>query len=168
MKTLLVALLAAALWMEPGAAFAAAEAPATSGEPPRSGEDEAAPEDGDAESEAPSEAPGTDGDGASEDAEEAGETKEGEETAANPEVEERDEDDLVEIRGLVFEFYVADDSQETQLAIEAPDRDYLVAPGNTAEALAEQLGKTVRAQGWPVPDDLGDIWLALYAFEVTD
>ena len=49
-----------------------------------------------------------------------------------------------------------------------PDRDYLVAPGNSAEALAEQIGKTVRAQGWPVPDDAGDIWLALDAFEVTD
>ncbi len=135
MKTLLLALLAAALCMEPGAAFAegaetAAEPPASAGEEAGSGEDEAAPE--------------------------------------NQEAEGRDEDDRVEIRGLVFEFYVADDSNDTQLAIEAADRDYRVRPGNTAKALGAQLGKTVRAQGWLVPDEAGDLWLALYAFEVTD
>ncbi|MBW2281986.1 MAG: hypothetical protein JRG82_14705 [Deltaproteobacteria bacterium] len=167
MKTLFLALLAVALWTEPGAARAAEPLdPTETAEESPSGSDRNAADEEDA-------ADGEESASGEEGASERDDYDEDEEDAEaadkkDPPPADMDEDDLVEVRGLVFEFYVADDSQVTQLAIEAPDRDYMVSPGKAAEALAEQLGKTVRAQGWPVPDDAGDIWLALDTFEVTD
>ena len=158
MKTRLLALLAVALWVQPFPAFGAepvADPAEISEESPSASPEEPAPDDAE------------DGE-AAEEAAEGEEAVESEQPPRDPPPADLDEDDLIEIRGLVFEFYVADDSQETQLAIEAHDRDYRVAPGHSAQALAKQLGKTVRAQGWPVPDDAGDIWLALDTFQVTD
>ena len=115
------------------------------------------------------EASGDDGDDGDDD--EGGneeEQPEPEEPVLDEEGEPLDEDDLVEVRGLVYEFFIADDAPERQLGVEAADRDYLIAPGREARALAMQLGKTVTVKGWAVPDEAGDLWLTVEEFRIED
>ncbi len=111
------------------------------------------------------------GDGDDGDDDEGGneeEQPEAEEPVLDEEGEPLDEDDLVEVRGLVYEFFIADDAPESQLGIEAADRDYLIAPGRQARALAMQVGKTATVKGWAVPDEAGDLWLTVEEFRIED
>ena len=89
-------------------------------------------------------------------------------TAVDEEGDPLDEDDLVEVHGLVFEFFIEDDGKETQLAIEAAGTDYLVRGGGAERALAKQLGKTVTARGWTVSDESGDTWILVEGFQIEE
>ena len=75
-----------------------------------------------------------------------------------------DEDDLVEVRGLVYDFFVEDDGKEKLLGIEAPDRDYLVR-GGLESPLAAKRGETVTVRGWLSTDESGDTWLWVEEFD---
>jgi hypothetical protein len=75
-----------------------------------------------------------------------------------------DEDDLVEVRGLVYDFFVEDDSDEKLLGIEAPEGDYLVR-GGLDSPLAARRGETVTVRGWLSTDESGDTWLWVEEFE---
>lgn len=82
-----------------------------------------------------------------------------------PEIPVGEPDDLVSVEGLVYEFFVEDDSKDKQLGVESKERDYLIAPGDNAEALAKLLGETVRVKGWLVIDANDDAWLRVHDFE---
>jgi hypothetical protein len=91
-----------------------------------------------------------------------------EEVAVDEDGEALDEDDLVEVHGLVYEFFIEDDGMETQLGIEAVGGDYLVRGGGAAGALAQQLGKTVTARGWTISDESGDTWILVEGFRIEE
>ncbi len=91
-----------------------------------------------------------------------------EEVAVDEDGEALDEDDLVEVHGLVYEFFIEDDGKETQLGIEAVGGDYLVRGGGAAGALAQQLGKTVTARGWTISDESGDTWILVEGFRIEE
>lgn len=87
--------------------------------------------------------------------------------AVDEDGEALDPDDQVEVRGLVYEYFLEDDGKQTQLGIEAPDGDYLVR-GAAAGALAKKLGETVTARGWIRSDASGDRWLWVEEFDVEE
>ena len=91
-----------------------------------------------------------------------------EEVAVDREGDALDEDDRVEVHGLVYEFFIEDDGEKTQLGIEAAGADYLVRAGGAAGALAKQLGRTVTARGWTRPDDSGDTWILVEGFQIEE
>jgi hypothetical protein len=78
-----------------------------------------------------------------------------------------DDDTIVEVTGLVYEFFVEDDGDEKQLGIEAPEGDYLVR-GGAANALAAKRGSTVTVRGWTRTDESGDTWLWVEDFEASE
>jgi hypothetical protein len=79
---------------------------------------------------------------------------------------ERDVDELIEVRGLVYDLPVDDDAEEKQIGVEASDRDYRVAPGGMS--LQDLLWRTVVVRGWLVPDDSGEDWLEVHEVEIVE
>jgi len=79
---------------------------------------------------------------------------------------ERDVDELIEVRGLVYDLPVRDDAAEKQIGIEASDRDYRVTPGGMS--LQDLLWRTVVVRGWLVPDDSGEDWLEVHEVAIVE
>jgi hypothetical protein len=72
------------------------------------------------------------------------------------------------VEGLVYQYYVEDDSEELAIGIEATERDYLVLPGGAEQGLRKIVGATVRATGRLEKLENGDVTILVEHFQVLE
>jgi hypothetical protein len=72
------------------------------------------------------------------------------------------------VEGLVYQYYVEDDSEELAIGIEAAELDYLVLPGGAEQELRKITGATVRATGRLNKLENGDVTIVVEHFQVLE
>lgn len=72
------------------------------------------------------------------------------------------------VEGLVYQYYVEDDSEELAIGIEATELDYLVLPGGAEQQLRKITGATVRAMGRLEKLENGDVTILVEHFQVLE
>ena len=76
--------------------------------------------------------------------------------------------DATTVEGLVYQYYVEDDSEELAIGIEATELDYLVLPGGAEQQLRKITGATVRATGRLEKLENGDVTILVDIYQVLE
>jgi hypothetical protein len=77
-------------------------------------------------------------------------------------------EELTTVEGLVYQYYVEDDSEELALGIEAAELDYLVESGGAERELRKITGATVRATGRLSKLENGDVTILVERYQVLE
>jgi hypothetical protein len=72
------------------------------------------------------------------------------------------------VEGLVYQYYVEDDSEEVAIGIEGSEVDYLVLPGGAEQQLRRITGATVRALGRLERLENGDVTILVERYELLE